>query len=173
MGMAKNGISVVAVCMIFFMTAQAGYASARKGIQAFQRGKYEDALKHLKPAAEAGEADAMYVLGQMYASGRGVDKDEKRAAGYFKKAAELGNASAQQSLGSALMLGEGIEQNMVEALKWFIISARAGNKGAVAYTQKVGRFLSREMQREARMMAFEWQKAHAKKTPANQSTSPK
>lgn len=148
---------VVALC-----ATQMAYASAQKGTQAFQRGKYEEALKYLQPAAKAGEASAMYVLGQMYASGRGVTKDEKMAADYFSKAADLGNADAQQSLGSALMLGEGIEQDMVEALKWFIISASAGNKDAASYTQSVGRFLSRDMQREARSKAREWQKANAK-----------
>ena len=71
------------------------------------------------------------------------------------KAAELGNPGAQQSLGSALMLGEGIEQDMVAALKWFIELARAGNKEASNYANKVGRFLSRDMQREARMMAID------------------
>lgn len=156
--------SIVAGVIVAFTMADA-IASARKGVQAFQRGKYEEALKYLKPAASAGDADAMYALGQMYASGRGIKKDEKLATGYFLKAANLGNAEAQQSLGSALMLGEGIEQDMVEALKWFIISARSGNKAAGSYTQKVGRFLSRDMQREARMKALDWQKAHTKTPP--------
>ena len=165
MGLAKFiGLYVVAG-LVVDVTFHDAYASARKGTQAFQRGKYEEALKHLKPAAEAGEADAMYVLGQMYASGRGVTKDEKLATEYFAKAAELGNAAAQQSLGSALMLGEGIKQDMVEALKWFILSARAGNKDAGSYAQKVGKFLSRDMQREARSKALEWQKSRAGKAP--------
>ena len=81
------------------------------------------------------------------------------------KAAELGNPGAQQSLGSALMLGEGIEQDMVAALKWFIVSARAGNKEASDYTNKVGRFLSRDMQREARMMAIDWKKPTMRNSP--------
>ncbi len=149
--------------LLTLFTMHTAYASAQKGIQAFQRGKYEEALKYLKPAVEAGDASAMYVLGQMYASGRGIAKDEKAATDLFLKAANLGDANAQQSLGSALMLGEGIEQDMIEALKWFIISARAGNKDAAAYTEKVGRFLSRDMQREARAKALEWQKANAGK----------
>ncbi len=165
MGMAKFLVSGIAAGIIVVCASQVSYASARKGADAFQRGKYEEALKFLKPAARDGDADAMYVLGQMYASGRGIEKDEKLATGYFLKAAELGNADAQQSLGSALMLGEGIEQDMVEALKWFIIAARGGNKSAADYTQKVGRFLSRDMQRKARGKALEWQKANSKKTP--------
>tara|TARA_R110000868_G_scaffold6363_7_gene36113 strand:- start:6765 stop:7271 length:507 start_codon:yes stop_codon:yes gene_type:complete len=164
MGMAKIIISGMTVGVVVICMSQAAYASAQKGVEAFQRGKYEVALKYLKPAAKDGDAAAMYVLGQMYASGRGIEKDEKLAAGYFMKAAELGNADAQQSLGSALMLGEGIEQDMIEALKWFIISSRGGNKSATEYTAKVGRFLSKDMQREARSKAMEWQKAHTKKT---------
>lgn len=160
----KVGIRSGALALLVALcTIQVAHASAQKGIQAFQRGKYEEALKYLQPAADAGDPGAMYVLGQMYASGRGIAKDEKAASALFLKAAELGDANAQQSLGSALMLGEGIEQDMVEALKWFIISARAGNKDAASYTQKVGRFLSRDMQREARLKALEWQQAHGKK----------
>ena len=83
------------------------------------------------------------------------------------KAAELGNPGAQQSLGSALMLGEGIEQDMVAALKWFIVSARAGNKEASNYANKVGRFLSRDMQREARMMAIDWKRPTMRNSPQN------
>jgi len=132
MGMAKfknmMRSGTIAFLLALFAT-HAAYASAQKGIQAFQHGKYKEALKYLQPAAEAGDAGAMYVLGQMYASGRGITKDEKAATDLFLKAANLGNADAQQSLGSALMLGEGIEQDMVEALKWFIISGRGGQQG--------------------------------------------
>jgi len=166
MGMAKIIISTVTVCVVGLGALQAAHATALKGTQAFQRGKYEDALKYLKPAADAGDAGAMYVLGQMYASGRGIKKDEKLATDFFLKAAELGNAAAQQSLGSALMLGEGINQDMVEALKWFIISARAGNKDAQAYTKRVGGLLSRDMQREARMKAMKWKQSHDKEKTA-------
>jgi TPR repeat protein len=157
--MVRSGI--IAFLLALF-TTPAAYASAQKGIQAFQHGKYKEALKYLQPAAEAG---AMYALGQMYASDRGIAKDEKAATDLFLKAANLGNTDAQQSLGSALMLGEGIEQDMVEALKWFITSGRGGNKDAISYTAKVGRFLSREMQREARQKARDWQKANAPKDP--------
>ena len=168
MGMARfnNFLRRGALSLFVLLIAAPGvYASAQKGIEAFQRGKYDEAVKYLQPAAEAGDAGAMYVLGQMYASGRGIAKDEKAATELFLKVANVGDANAQQSLGSALMLGEGIEQDMVEALKWFIISGRAGNQEAVTYAQKVGRFMSREMQREARQKAQEWQKANAPESP--------
>lgn len=105
------------------------YASSQKGISAFQRGKYEDALKHLEPAAEKGDPEALYYLGRMYGAGQGVPRDQNKATAFFKKAAEGGSPGAQQSLGSALMLGEGIETDMIEALKWFIVSARVRQQG--------------------------------------------
>ena len=94
--------------LLALFTTQTAYASAQKGGQAFQRRKYEEALKYLQPAAAAGEAGAMYVLGQRYASGRGITKDGKAAANLFLKTANLGDPNAQQSLGSALMLSEEI-----------------------------------------------------------------
>jgi localization factor PodJL len=168
--MAKFRAAIRSGALAFLLapfTTQTAYASAQKGVQAFQRGKYEEALKYLQPAAEAGDAGAMYVLGQMYASGRGIAKDEKAAANLFLKAASLGDPNAQQSLGSALMLGKGIEQDMVEALKWFIILGNTGDKEATSYTKKVGRFLSRDMQREARNKVREWQNANPDTDPAS------
>ena len=52
-----------------------------------------------------------------------------------------------------------------EALKHPEPAANAGNKEATNYANKVGRFLSRDMQREARMMAIDWKKANDEKFP--------
>lgn len=160
---------IVALCAVVvgiqFVTVSAE-ASGQKGISAFQRGQYAEALKYLEPASEKGDADAMNALGQMYTSGSGVTKDLTKATAFFQKAAELGNADAQQNLGSALMLGEGIKQDMVEALKWFLISARSGNQSAAAYGNNVGKFLSRDMRSEARMKAVDWKQKFDARTGA-------
>lgn len=63
-------------------------ATTAQGVAAFQRGKYEDALKFLVPEAEKGDADAMFPLGQMHATGRGVEKDLTKSAEHFRNAAE-------------------------------------------------------------------------------------
>lgn len=166
MGLAKFFITS-AMVTILIMAAPVAFASSQKGLSAFQRGKYEEALKHLEPAAEKGDPEAMYVLGRMYGAGQGVAKDQQKATDLFKRAAEGGSPGAQQSLGSALMLGEGIETDMIEALKWFIISARAGNKDASAYAGRVARFMTRQQRLEARKKALAWQQAHEKKKPAS------
>ncbi|MGB0632073.1 MAG: tetratricopeptide repeat protein [Alphaproteobacteria bacterium] len=166
MGLAKFIIAGATVAFLTGAVAES-FASSQKGISAFQRGKYEDALKYLEPAAEKGDAEALYYLGRMYSAGQGVAKDQQKATDFFKKAAEGGSAGAQQSLGSALMLGEGIETDMIEALKWFIISARAGNKDASNYAGRVARFMTRAQRLEARKKALAWQQAHKKTEPAS------
>lgn len=148
---------IVTAALVMSALVTVAQASTRKGVSAFQRGKYDEAVKLLAPEADKGDPDAMYILGKIYASGSGVEKDIGKAAGYFQKAAELGHAEAQQSLGSALMLGDGIDQDMIEALKWFIISARNGNKDGGTYANNVSRFMSREMLLEARSKALIWQ----------------
>ncbi len=157
---SKIGIALA----MLLLSGQAAVATTAQGVAAFQRGKYEEALKFLVPQAENGDSGAMFALGQMYATGRGVEKDLKKAADYFHKASELGNAEAQQSFGSALMLGEGVEQDMIEALKWFIVSARKGNKAANVYAGNVARFMTRDMRLEARSKALKWQQDFDKRT---------
>ncbi len=48
--------------------------------------------------ARAGDAEAQYALGWMYANARGVARDDEMAAYFFKLAAEQGHAAARRML---------------------------------------------------------------------------
>ena len=61
----------------------------------------EDAARLYGSASAQGNADAHAGLANLYLTGRGIAKDEKKALEHFSKAAELGHA------GSALVLAEG------------------------------------------------------------------
>ena len=82
------------------------------GVQAYQRGDYETALKNFRSLAEIdldytqlriGENDpdinplAQYYLGMMYCLGRGGPQDHAKATEWFHKAAKGGNANAQNA----------------------------------------------------------------------------
>ncbi|HEY0094053.1 MAG TPA: SEL1-like repeat protein, partial [Archangium sp.] len=54
--------------------------------------------------------EGCYILGLLYAQGRGVEKDERRAAALYEKACEGGEASACGALG-ALNEGVGVEKD--------------------------------------------------------------
>ena len=156
-GPVINRDAVAAIATVFLLSGEAVVAGTLEGVSAFRRGHYAEAVKELGPAADAGDAEALFVLGQMHSAGKGVPRDQAKATEYFAKAAERGSPADQQSYGEALMLGDGVKQDMLQALKWFIVSARAGNKEAAAYANRVGKFMAREKQLEARVMANEWQ----------------
>jgi TPR repeat protein len=49
-------------------------------------------------AAEQGDADAQYNLGNCYILGMGVAQDKAKAAEWYRKAAEQGHEGAQKRL---------------------------------------------------------------------------
>ena len=91
---------------------------------------YGKAVGLLKPLADAGNAEALYVLGRLTLDGKGVKKNEQRAALFFRQAAEKGDISAQNAWGTALASGQGVRRNYREAARWFRKAAEQGHVGA-------------------------------------------
>jgi TPR repeat protein len=52
----------------------------------------------LELAAAKGHSKSQYHLGVLFANGRGVARDEAKAAIYYQLAVDQGNASAQNNL---------------------------------------------------------------------------
>lgn len=86
-----------------------------------------DKITEWRKAAEQGNADAQFSLGQSYSKGEGVVKDEVEAAKWFRKAAEQGDASAQLRIGACYADGTGVVKDDVEAVKWYRKSAEQGD----------------------------------------------
>ena len=59
-----------------------------------------EAVRWYRLAAEQGDADAQYSLGNMNAEGRGVARDDAEAVRWYRLAAEQGYARAQNRLGA-------------------------------------------------------------------------
>ena len=85
-----------------------------------------DDFDSLKAKAEQGDAKAQCVIGDCYAYGEGVAKDEVEAVKWYRKTAEQGHAIAQFNLGIGYDNGTGVEKDEVEAVKWFRKSADQG-----------------------------------------------
>ncbi len=69
--------------------------------------------------AEAGNAEAMFELGNLYETGSCVQASEPRALAWFVKAAENGSAAATSAAGKLYYLGgEDIAADYKEALRW-------------------------------------------------------
>lgn len=71
-------------------------------------------------AAERGDSDAQYSLGNMYMRGRpGLEKDVWTAVKWYKKAAAQGHKDAQFYLGEMYEKGRDVNQDYGEAIAWY------------------------------------------------------
>ena len=86
----------------------------------------EENVQLTREAAEYGVAVAQYVLGAMYASGRGVAQDDTLAAQWYRRAADQGDSRAEHNLALMYTTGRGVQQDDAEAVRWF---RRAADQG--------------------------------------------
>jgi TPR repeat protein len=87
-----------------------------------ERLREEAGKESLRKEAEQGNAEAQYVLGEWYANGKGVAKDEVEAVKWYRKAAEQGYAKAQYVLGNCYANGKGVAKDEVEAYAWYYLT---------------------------------------------------
>lgn len=76
-------------------------------------------LQELLAEAESGNAEAQLELGEMYFSGKGIDRDFQKAAEWYEKAAWQGMAHAAYRLGLIYSNGLGTEKNEKKGQEWF------------------------------------------------------
>lgn len=93
-------------------------------------------------AAEQGNTDGQFHLGNMYMYGLGVPATESEpdrvAALWFFEAARRGHAEAQYNLGILFLAGKGVYQNDAEALKWIRRSAERHHEPARRFLDQYG-----------------------------------
>lgn len=114
--------SVVGVCLIMVCDRDTII------INIMDRKIREIEMMKCRKAAEQGDANAQYRLGNCYAEGMG--KNDAEAVKWYRKAAEQGEAAAQYRLGTCYANGDGVETNEAEALKWYHKAAEKGHEGA-------------------------------------------
>jgi len=107
-------------------TAKASDIPLKMGNDAHKKGDYAMAVEMYRKAAEQGQAEAQFKLGQMYNKGQGVTQNRQKAVKWFRKAAEQGLTLAQYNLGVMYHHGLGITQNHQQALNWFRKAAEQG-----------------------------------------------
>ncbi|ALN74237.1 tetratricopeptide repeat protein [Aureimonas sp. AU20] len=94
---------------------------------AFQRGYYLSALRLAEPLANLGDPAAQTLLGEIYARGLGVPRDEKESARWYGIAAKSGVAEAQFRYALLLIEGRAVERDDATARDLMKAAADAGN----------------------------------------------
>ena len=77
-------------------------ADVKAGVDAWQAGNFDAAVKEWRPLADKGDADAQFNMGQAYKLGRGVPTDLRLAQSWYERAAQQGHEQAQANLGLIL-----------------------------------------------------------------------
>ena len=105
------------VWMLLFMwlAASASASEFDRGLAAYDQGDYSAALHEFRHLADEGHAAAQYQLGRMYDKGKGVAKDNRRAAGWYQLAADQGIVRAQVELGHMYDAGRGVPTDRTAA----------------------------------------------------------
>jgi TonB family protein len=77
----------------------------KAALSAYRRGDYSPLLKIVQPRAAKGDAGARTILGLIYEDGKGVPKDDGKAANLFGQAALWGCPGAEAQLGTLYFQG--------------------------------------------------------------------
>ena len=74
----KAGKAILLACILLLGGNTAGISQDfNRGIEAYEQGDFETALRELKPLAEQGNEGAQFYLGVMFDRGKGVVQDYK------------------------------------------------------------------------------------------------
>jgi len=93
-------------------------------------------------AAKAGNPKAQFDLAVMYATGRGVRKNEREAFHWFHKSARAGNIEAKYYMGISFEQGRGVRANPHLARYWFKQAVKSGHPKAIYHLSKVEKYLN-------------------------------
>lgn len=108
------------------ITAGSAHAGLAEAQSAYNSGDFQTAFKELKPAAEAGDAEAQALIAGLYARGQGVESNLDAAAAWYARAADQGHLHATTMLGWFYMRGMGVGQ---DAVKGYRLLSRAAARG--------------------------------------------
>ena len=106
-------------------------------------------LNFFRMAAEQGNPEAQFELGQMHAQGLGITQQFEAAADWYLLAAKQGHAKAQFHLGFLYSHGQGVRQDYAKAYQWYCISDRCG----YALAKKNLAFMGKKLDAGEREMA--------------------
>lgn len=125
--LASGSCDLGGVCHELFQIADA-YYFGKKGVSI----NYSEALRWCRLAVDGGRYEAAYMLGNMYAAGEGVPKDDVEAARWYHKTAEMDFCpwDAWYKLGLIYRDGIGVPKDSEKAWDWLDQAARKGHADA-------------------------------------------
>lgn len=121
-------IAFVVLVLIVGPSEASAAVAAEEALALYREEQFADAFDALSPLAEAGNAEAQFVLGLMYANGQGVEQNYYLAGKMYRLAATQGHSGAQTNLGSLYEECYGTGPcNAEQAANWYRRAAEQDN----------------------------------------------
>ena len=122
---------------------------------------FAKALKYYTEAADANSAEAQYIIGSLYYTGRGVHKSYPEAAAWYEKSALNGSVKAQSDLGEMNYRGKGIPRDYTKAVKWFEMAVEKNDAKAMFFLGGMYNSRNQGVQTNTLKTAELWRKSAA------------
>ena len=117
---------------------------------------YHKAAMWFRKAAEQGDSNAQWWLGQLYMRGVGVLQDFAAARQLFKQSAEQDKSFAKWDLGKMYRDGMGVSKDYVLAHMWLNLTAADGYRVAAAERDALAKLMTPTQIAEAQRLAKAW-----------------
>ena len=114
------------------MTAHGDRAFAAPGAEQASKSAEQSAAE-LSKRADAGDAEAMFHLGDQHRFGKGVQINFREAAKWYQQAAAKGHVKATMCLGRMHLESCGVDRNYLKAVNCFRTAAEAGDTDAMCH----------------------------------------
>jgi hypothetical protein len=152
----------LAIGMLLVAGASTVSADTAAGMEAFRNKDYQTAYRQWKAMAEAGQAEAQFDLGVLYAQGLGVRRDLSEAARWYRQSADQGNAEAEFALGQMYSRGGGAPRDLDDAMRWFQMANDPNSDGPPTdWTVIQGYGIRQDQQQAAYWYQLAAEKGHA------------
>lgn len=111
-----------------FIASVASWADFESGQKAYAADNHREAFLEWEVDANRGNPVAQFLIGNMYASGEGIDQDLEIANSWYEKSAEQGHVESAVRLATNYRLGQGFDEvDHHKATKWLYMAAEAGH----------------------------------------------
>ncbi len=115
----NKSIALLCLAASHFVALSATADEFMQGYQAAVEKRYQEAHNSLEKAARRGEPNALFLLGTLYHSGLGGNRDEETAVTLYHRAAERGHILAQEYLAAGYREGWfGLPKDASKAQYW-------------------------------------------------------
>lgn len=128
----QTGLAMADLAMALQLSPLSSGALYMRGISLLDKRQPEEALKDIIFAAELGDMDAAYKLGELYTTGElGIPLNMEEGIKWWQKAAYFWNAEAAFALGKTYERGLGVKEDKKIAVSYYNIAAGQGHGPAI------------------------------------------